>query len=83
MGSRALRRHHRIRIKKKRLYQLKSNFSDWKEIVYLKRLNFSIDTPKACSCYLCGNPRKYWNEKTRKEVISEKCFNRDLNGASI
>ena len=24
-------------------------------------------TPAACSCYMCGNPRKHWNELTMQE----------------
>ena len=25
------------------------------------------DTPKLCSCWMCGNPRKWFNEKTIQE----------------
>ena len=25
------------------------------------------ETPKLCSCYMCGNPRKWFNEKTIQE----------------
>ena len=28
-------------------------------------------TPKFCSCWMCGNPRKYFNEKTMQEKKSE------------
>ena len=24
-------------------------------------------SPKKCSCYMCGNPRKYWKDKTMQE----------------
>ena len=24
-------------------------------------------TPAMCSCHMCGNPRKYWKEKTIQE----------------
>jgi hypothetical protein len=24
-------------------------------------------TPHNCSCYMCGNPRKHWNDKTMQE----------------
>jgi hypothetical protein len=33
---------------------------------------------KSCSCYACGNQRKYNNEKTLKEITSEKNFKKDL-----
>ena len=33
-----------------------------------------FNTPKACSCFMCGNPRKYWNEKSREEIISKTSF---------
>jgi len=26
-----------------------------------------IDTPTPCSCWMCGNPRKYFGEKTLQE----------------
>lgn len=26
-----------------------------------------VDTPTPCSCYMCGNPRKYFKEKTIQE----------------
>lgn len=25
----------------------------------------------ACSCYMCGNPRKWWKEKTFQEIKAE------------
>ena len=28
-------------------------------------------TPKQCSCHMCGNPRKYWKEKTIQERRNE------------
>ena len=29
-------------------------------------------TPAMCSCYMCGNPRKYWKEKTIQEKRKEE-----------
>ena len=29
-------------------------------------------SPKWCSCHMCGNPRKYWNEKTIQERRDEQ-----------
>lgn len=31
-------------------------------------------TRKRCSCYMCGNPRKYTGEKTIAEQSSEQLF---------
>lgn len=63
--TRALRRHHRARVKKKRLAQKIGYFSLLKpeEVLHPKQ----IDTPKTCSCFLCGNPRKYVGELSYQE----------------
>lgn len=29
-------------------------------------------SPKKCSCYMCGNPRKYWKDKTMQEKRAPK-----------
>jgi len=28
------------------------------------------NTPKPCSCWMCGNPRKDWNEKSVQERMA-------------
>lgn len=33
---------------------------------------------KCCSCYMCGNPRKWWKEKTLQERIFLKNSKKDL-----
>lgn len=33
---------------------------------------------KGCSCYLCGNPRKHFNEKTLKEKSEDKSWDNDF-----
>ena len=30
---------------------------------------------KTCSCFMCGNPRKWFGQKTRQEKISEYDLN--------
>ena len=35
-------------------------------------------TPKKCSCYMCGNPRKFFNEKTKQEIDSELKLKEEL-----
>ena len=32
-----------------------------------KRIGSAAHTPKPCSCYMCGNPRKHFGEITRQE----------------
>ena len=36
-----------------------------------KTAQLYADTPKLCSCYACGNPRRYFGEKTRQELIAD------------
>ena len=31
------------------------------------RVRLLAENRKKCSCYMCGNPRKYWKEKTFQE----------------
>jgi len=53
----------RERLKAKRRFHwgqdLLLNDNDKKHIV--------VDTPTPCSCWMCGNPRKYSGEKTKQE----------------
>lgn len=39
------------------------DFEQWRED-YARR---HADNRKSCSCYMCGNPRKYWKELTLQE----------------
>lgn len=62
MNTRAIRRHHRQRLKRKRsTYFMCYDKSD--RILIAKLVN----TPKPCSCYACGNPRKHFKERTYQE----------------
>ena len=36
-----------------------------------KWLHIMINTRKPCSCIWCGNPRKWFGEKTRQEKIAD------------
>ena len=36
---------------------------------FATRLGRMIKTPKPCSCYMCGNPRKFEGKITRKEAL--------------
>lgn len=58
--SRALRRHHSQRMKKKAI-QLFPHDHQGRRRDYLT----------VCSCPMCGNPRKWFNEKTMQEKRAE------------
>ena len=36
-----------------------------------KQIGFIAHSPKACSCYMCGNPRKHWKQKTFQEIKAD------------
>lgn len=54
----AIRRHHRERLRKKRLKR-----TAWP----VERVGMYIDTPTPCSGPCCGNPRKWFGHTTLKE----------------
>ncbi len=62
---RALRRHHRNRLKRKRKYYWGGTIEE------NAKSHLLIDTPKACSCFMCGNPRKYFNAATLQELQAD------------
>ncbi len=37
-----------------------------------------VNSPASCSCWMCGNPRKHFDEKTRQEKIWDNKFSDDL-----
>ena len=62
---RAIRRHHRGRIILKRSQRvLRGNW-------YVKRPGYLAKNNTLCSCWMCGNPRKYFGELTRQEKLAE------------
>lgn len=69
MSKRALRRHHRERLKENMIRREKDLFKrmDWPFRITTNAL-ITVETPTRCSCYICGNPRKWYNEKTLQEV---------------
>lgn len=36
-----------------------------------KRVGKQSHVHGICSCHMCGNPRKYFNQKTKQEVIAD------------
>lgn len=61
-AKRALRRFHR-----KRLFKKRKNYWGyyWNNYEIGKIV---INTPTPCSCFMCGNVRKYYDKKTVKEI---------------
>jgi len=55
MKSRALRRYQRIRLLRRRRHYWGHGTVAWSELVPPS----IVDTPKRCSCWMCGNPRRY------------------------
>ena len=68
MRTKAWRRHQEE--KKKSKIQKIFNFGNWWSLNDddSKRLiGVRAHSPKLCSCWMCGNPRKYFNEMTIQE----------------
>ena len=68
-SKRALRRFHRNRLLKKRKNYWGLADNELADFVTTQKL---ANTPKPCSCFMCGNPRKYFNEKKKQERIWEE-----------
>lgn len=65
-AKRAERRHHSKRMKAKaRRFARRDNFRDPENMA---RIHNHL---ALCSCHLCGNPRKHWNELTIQEKRQE------------
>lgn len=58
---RTQRIHHRERLKKSRAMYWRGNASE------ITKQGFVVETPKPCSCWMCGNPRKFFKELTLQE----------------
>lgn len=70
---RAIRRHHRARLLEAR----KSYHRGLPEYAPShKIISAWVDTPKPCSSYCCGNPRKWFGSKTIQERRF-KCLQED------
>lgn len=62
---RAIRRFHTQRLKTKRKFH-------WGYELIGSSLEKVIKTPTPCSCWMCGNPRKYFGTKTYQELKQEE-----------
>ena len=61
--SRAERRHHIVRLKKSRVRYWANQPGTWEA----RRLGAVVQHPCICSCWMCGNPRKWAGERTVQE----------------
>lgn len=77
---RALRRHENQRLKNKRS---KYYSYTWIEIETedqkAKRLGIILNTARMCSCWMCGNPRKHFNDDTLKEKLHVLIMKEEVN----
>jgi hypothetical protein len=48
------------------------------ENYYNNFANKNADNLKRCSCWMCGNPRKYFKERTLQEKKLEHSYNCDM-----
>lgn len=60
---RSIRRHHVDRLKKNRSHYWLGYHSSMTD----KQLGIVVSTPQVCSGHCCGNPRKWYGEKTIQE----------------
>ena len=60
------RRHHEWRMKEKYLRHQRTREPEWRctEPIHAGRF---AHHGKACSCFMCGNPRKFWGDLTMQE----------------
>lgn len=69
--SRAYRRHQRERMIARRYNKYRSIYHGFTEEEAYEAARRTIDISTGCSCPFCGNPRKWFNERTRKEQAAE------------
>jgi len=68
---RAIRFHHRNRIILKRYERVRRGL--W----YVKGLGYFAKNNTVCSCWMCGNPRKYFGEVTVQERKFNQTYRKD------
>ncbi len=69
MRTKDYRRHQEEKKKRK---VVKDYDKWWWEDVSPRMVGIKAHTPALCSCWMCGNPRKYWKEKTIQERRAEQ-----------
>lgn len=87
MSKRALRRHHRARLRQR---AFKNLLWGWEGVVPMSKIEDWArrrgDTWTICSCSSCGNPRNHggfiWPALTRQEIVSDLDFKEQLKELS-
>ena len=69
MRTNAWRRHQEEKKKRK---VVKDYDKWWWQDASPRMIGIKAHTPALCSCWMCGNPRKYWKEKTIQEKRKEE-----------
>ena len=68
MRNKAWRRKQEFKKKKK----VEKNHYNWWWGDSPRMIGKKAHAPKFCSCWMCGNPRKYFNDKTFQEKKNER-----------
>ena len=69
MRDRAFRRFQEFKKKK----WVQRVFSRWRELDEAS-IGYLAHSPHNCSCHMCGNPRKWWKEKTIQEKKMDEFY---------
>ena len=72
--TRSLRRHHNERLKSKR-----KDYHGWNGDSTPRIRGIYLNTPAPCSCWMCGNERKYFGNRTRKEILQLEIFKKEMS----
>lgn len=79
--TRAQRRHDNRRIKS-RFYEIqKTRPHEWRQDVSARSAGIFANHGKTCSCFMCGNPRRFWGDLTVQEKRAELCRDVDQVGS--
>jgi hypothetical protein len=75
---RASRRFHTQRVyrKRKKMWIAQMLIEDG---ISDENLQKHLKNPVPCTCWMCGNPRKYQKERTLQELKAEEKFKSDWN----
>lgn len=85
MRSKEFRLHHsaRMKIKAERISRnyIYSFYSEKNKEQTKRQFRMNADNLKICSCYMCGNPRKYFKEIKKQEKLSKLNFEEQMEEA--
>lgn len=66
--TRALRRHQSQRAKARAINHLQTIFGESREWITPQKIAEYAKNRTPCSCWMCGNPRRFTGEATRQEL---------------